>query len=140
MFFPRIIDYHTYMRNNLSVPICFEMSNLVDTKMLYKVKDRTFKSLGYKCLSNRLSDYINYVFDIQLNKNLRILGQAWSRQLSQTHIEYLSLNAVSVLDLGLLWTRMKIVKNWAEYKLPRLLPDEDFVKDNYICEVSFRSY
>jgi hypothetical protein len=44
MYFPRTVDFHTYMPQNLSVPICFEMSKFVDTKMLYEVKDRKFKS------------------------------------------------------------------------------------------------
>jgi hypothetical protein len=90
--------------------------------------------MGYKCKTNRLADHVNYAFDVILNKSIDTMGQSWSRRLNQVQIEYLSRDAVSVLYVGLLWTRMKLIKNWYDYKLFPLLPDEDFTKDKFVCE------
>lgn len=130
MYMPRKFSFIKFNTMNLKPHRCFHPNNIIDTKNLYENYNHIFNAKGYYPPGNRLSDHVNYSFDIALDKSIKTYAQSWSRPLTQTMIEYLARDAVSVLDIGLLWMRLKLVRGHYKVVLPRLLHDENFLLDN----------
>lgn len=139
MYMPRLHDFIRHVSHDFKTNPAFFHKNFIDTKNVYEFSNSVFEAKGYCPPANKLSDHVYYSFDIELDKSIPTIAQSWSRHLSYQMIKYLAIDAISVLDICLLWLREKFIKISCTFTLPKLLPNENFLLDTVKTHKSAKS-